>query len=83
MRVHRGALQAATLGVREGVVAIGQVRVWFPDGRTHIVPLLERPRHGVELSALGVRRNAWVVADVRAGHNGDVLFDVWVERRTS
>jgi hypothetical protein len=63
-------------------MAIGQGRVWFPDGRTHIVPLLERPKHGVELSALGIRLKAWLVADVRAGDNGDVLFDVWVEKRT-
>lgn len=62
-------------------MAIGQVRVWYPDGRAHIVPLLETPKRGAELNALGVRPKRWVVGDVRAGHNGDVLFDVWVERR--
>jgi hypothetical protein len=42
------------------------------------VPLLEQPKHGDELRALGVRPKAWVVADVRAGDNRDLLYDIWV-----
>jgi hypothetical protein len=60
-------------------MAIGQARIWFPDGRAHVVPLLEQPKHGLELRALGVRPNAWIVADVRTSENGDLLYDVWVE----
>jgi hypothetical protein len=37
-------------------VPIGQARIWFPDGRTHVVPLLEEPKRGAELRALGVRQ---------------------------
>jgi hypothetical protein len=60
-------------------VPIGQVRVWLPDGRTRIVPLLEQPRRGEKLSALGIVANAWVVVDLRASDETDLLYDVWVE----
>jgi hypothetical protein len=60
-------------------MAIGRGRIWFPDGRVYIVPLLEHPKHGVELHALGVRPHAWVVTDMRPNGNGDLLYDVWVE----
>jgi hypothetical protein len=42
------------------------------------VPLLKEPTRGGELSALGVRQGAWVVADFRTTDNPDVPYDVWV-----
>jgi hypothetical protein len=64
---------------RIGAVPIGQVRVWLPDGRTRIVPLLEQPRRGANLSPLGIVANAWVVVDLRVSDETDLLYDVWVE----
>jgi hypothetical protein len=60
-------------------MAMGRVRIWFPDGPSHVVPLLEEPRRGEVLVATGVRKGAWVVSDLRASGNFDVPFDVWVE----
>jgi hypothetical protein len=60
-------------------MAIGQVRVWLPDGKSRVVPLLEEPRRGLALAALGIARH-WVVSDLRTSGDPDVLFDVWVER---
>jgi hypothetical protein len=51
----------------------------LPDGRTRIVPLLEQPRPGAKLSALGIVANAWVVVDLRVSDETDLLYDVWVE----
>jgi hypothetical protein len=60
-------------------MAIGQVRVWLPDGGTRTVPLLEEPRRGAELSVLGMR-GGWIVSDLRANGDSEVQYDVWVER---
>jgi hypothetical protein len=51
----------------------------LPDGRTRVVPLLEQPQRGCKLVALGMVRNAWVVVDLRASGDVDVLYDIWVE----
>jgi hypothetical protein len=51
----------------------------LPDGRTRIVPLLEQPRRGANLSALGIVANAWVVVDLRVSDETDLLYAVWVE----
>jgi hypothetical protein len=56
-----------------------QARVWFPDGRAHVVPLRAEPRRGHELIALGVRKGAWIVEDMRANGNRDTPYDVWVQ----
>jgi hypothetical protein len=64
---------------RIGAVPIGQVRVWLPDGRTRIVPLLEQPIRGARLVALGIVANAWVVVDLRVSDEIDLLYDVWLE----
>jgi hypothetical protein len=64
---------------RSDAVPIGQVRVWLPDGRTRIVPLLEQPRRGARLVALGIVLGAWVVVDLRGSDEIDLLYDVWVE----
>ncbi len=60
-------------------MAIGQARVWLPDGRTRIVPLVEQPKRGSKLSALGIVKDAWVVVDLRVSNDIDLLYDVWVE----
>jgi hypothetical protein len=60
-------------------MAMGRVRVWFPDGPSHVVPLLEQPRRGEVLVATGVRKGAWVVSDLRASESSDAPVDVWVE----
>jgi hypothetical protein len=51
----------------------------LPDGRTRVVPLLEEPKRGSVLTALGIARDAWVVVDLRRSEDADVLYDVWVE----
>ena len=60
-------------------MAIGRVRIWFPDGPSHVVPLLEEPRRGEALVATGVRKGAWVVSDLRATNDVAAPVDVWVE----
>lgn len=60
-----------------------RARVWFPDGRTYVVPLRAEPKHGHKLVALGVREGAWVVSDVRSSSDPDVAYDVWVEAASS
>jgi hypothetical protein len=57
-----------------------QARIVVPDGRAHIVPLLEQPARGSDLAALGVREGAWIVADFRSTDNPNAPYDVWVQR---
>jgi hypothetical protein len=64
-------------------MAMGRVRIWFPDGPSHVVPLLEEPRRGEVLVATGVRKGAWVVSDLRASQSLDAPVDVWVEAAPS
>lgn len=60
-------------------MSIGQVRVWFPEGPSHVVALLEEPKRGKELAAVGILKGAWVVSDVRASDDPSTPADVWVE----
>jgi hypothetical protein len=60
-------------------MAIGQARVWLPDGRTRVVPLLEQPKRGSKLAALGTVKGAWVVVDLRASGDAGLLYDIWIE----
>jgi hypothetical protein len=64
-------------------MAMGRVRIWFPDGPSHVVPLLEAPRRGEVLVATGVRKGAWVVSDLRASQSLDAPVDGWVEAASS
>jgi hypothetical protein len=64
-------------------MAMGRVRIWFPDGPSHVVPLLEQPRRGEVLVATGVRKGAWVVSNLRASESIDAPVDVWVEAALS
>jgi hypothetical protein len=45
------------------------------------VPLLEEPKRGSVLTALGIARDAWVVVDLRQSDDVELLYDVWVEPR--
>lgn len=64
-------------------MTMGRVRIWFPDGPSHVVPLLEEPRRGETLVATGVRKGAWVVSDLRASESVGAPVDVWVEAATT
>jgi hypothetical protein len=59
-------------------MSIRRVRVWLPDGGTRTVPLLEEPRRGMTLKALGMREG-WKVSDLGESNDPDLDYGVWVE----
>lgn len=62
-------------------MAIGPVRITFPDGTTSVHTLLEQPDAEPFLVALGVEEGKWVVVEARPSDDPEFVYDVRVVER--